>query len=264
MRLELDFLFINNKKELNKAWINKHAVQGLIYRQLQDTEFADLHNQSVSKLFTFSDWFSTNEKNVSRMFLSSPNDNLINLLEKEFTKQLGKLMFKGHVLIRIKKLKLRIWDRFRTGSPIVIIKKNHSKTEYYSFKDKTLSLSKFEKMIRDGGVAKYQAVTGEDDFYIEKPLFEELSFKKEVAVPIKKKGKSFPIIGSQWDLLRFRKDQSLRKFYEWLVDAGLGMKTSLGFGFLQNYPKTKKKTLDITKIRPPSLKGKQIITKEMI
>ena len=55
----------------------------------------------------------------------------------------------------------------------------------------------------------------------------------EVAVRVSKGKDKFIIIGSAWyKLERFRRQRRDEQFYRFLMDAGLGEKSSLGFGFL--------------------------------
>ena len=233
MRIELLFMSLEKNPSIKIDRVNKHAFQGLVYKLLQGTEFSDLHDKSHTKLFSFSDWFATKDKGISRIFISSPVSEFVKTLEAMLNKEVGRLVFKNNVLIGVKRARLRVWDYFQTASPVVLVL-TKSPTRYYSFRDRTLSLNKFEQLVRDGAVRRYRASTGEEDFILEEPLFEELSLRREVAVPVRKKGRSFPIIGSEWSVIKFRKDRSLTKFYSWLTEAGIGQKCSMGFGFLQN------------------------------
>ena len=227
----------NIQKLPPKPWVNKHAVQGLIYRFLQNTEFANLHDRFVSKNFCFSDWLKTKKSGVYRLIISSPNEKLIRVLEKAARKESGRLLFKGYVLIRTKTLRLTPKLPLRSGSPIVLVREKNPQPIYHSFRDRTITLTEFDEIIKRGAVARYRATMGESDFVTEEPLFSELQLEREIAVPVKMRGRSFPIIGSKWKTLVLNQDNSLRKFMEWLIDAGMGQKTSLGFGFLQ--PKRK-------------------------
>lgn len=248
----------NIRKTPSKPWINKHAVQGLIYRFLQNTEFADLHDRFVSKNFCFSDWLKTRKSGVYRLIISSPNEKFIRVLEKIARRESGRLQFKGYVLIRTKTLKLTPNVPLRTGSPIVLVREKNPQPIYYSFRDRTITLNEFDEIIKRGAVARYRATMGESDFVIEEPLFSELQLEREIAVPVKMRGRSFPIIGSKWKTLVLNQNRSFRKFMEWLIDAGMGQKTSLGFGFLQ--PKRK---ISYSKLTPLPVQAKSPVSSSL-
>ena len=212
---------------------NKHALQGLIYKQLKESEFHTLHSHHHSKLFSFSDWFKDKHGNGYFM-ISSPNDDLIKYLESKFKDQVGNLVFLDYILKDVRRKSHSSTRFLKTASPIVLVR-DSSTSEYYSFKKKTLSLQSFDEICKTSAVKKYRKFTGEEDFDFDGSLFDVFDLRREVPVRVDVRGKEFVVIGSTWNKLFLSRDKSRSKFYDWLADVGIGQKTSLGFGFLQPY-----------------------------
>ncbi len=76
-----------------------------------------------------------------------------------------------------------------------------------------------------------------ESFELEGPLFDNFIFDREVAVPIIKEQKKVIYIGTLWRKLDVGRklDKGERKFYKFLLDTGLGVRNSLGFGFVNPY-----------------------------
>jgi CRISPR-associated endoribonuclease Cas6 len=86
--------------------------------------------------------------------------------------------------------------------------------------------------LKENALKKYRAYYNED-LEFEENIFDRMVFRKEVAVNIYKKGTRFVIIGSVWKMLeKFEIKPEYRKFYNFIMDCGLGEKNSLGFGFI--------------------------------
>jgi CRISPR-associated endoribonuclease Cas6 len=139
-------------------------------------------------------------------------------------------------LVEIKKFKVPLRRRFQTGSPVVIYR-NARENEYFKFHAHH-DLRFFVERLKDNAERKYNAFYGED-FVLDGPLFDRIipklrnNGKLDVYVKVVKNGVPFPVIGSNWELLeKERIEPHERKFYRFLMDAGLGEKNSLGFGFL--------------------------------
>jgi CRISPR-associated endoribonuclease Cas6 len=67
-------------------------------------------------------------------------------------------------------------------------------------------------------------------------IFEQLQFKKQVAVPLRMKGEESIIIGTLWDFHFAPLDDLRRNLLQFGLDAGLGEMNSLGFGFINMKP----------------------------
>ena len=88
------------------------------------------------------------------------------------------------------------------------------------------------RRLYENSIKKYESYYGERINLGIYDLFDSLSFKKQIAVHIKKPGKDIRIIGTKWIFEKRRIPKELYKFYNFLLDCGLGEKNSLGFGFL--------------------------------
>ncbi|WP_297069451.1 CRISPR-associated endoribonuclease Cas6 [Thermococcus sp.] len=215
---------------------NKHAVQGFIYSMLRDTKYEERHDEPHFKFFTFSDFFRDRRGRITFM-VSSPEKGFISALYHNLKGRdhiyIGKHQLK---IIEAKKFNVPLRNRLQTGSPVVVYR-NSKKNEYFKL-HAHLDLRFFLERLRENAEKKYNAFY-DDGFILDRPLFDKLipkvrkNDKIDVYVKVVKGGVSFPVIGSNWELLeREHIKASERKFYRFLMEAGLGEKNSLGFGFL--------------------------------
>jgi len=213
--------------------VNNHTLQGGIYYLLEGTEFADLHKGSGFKFFTYSnifpigDFYPGKEKTF---IISSPNDKFINEIYNR-AREINYFYLSDSALriTEVKMLKIKSTGRYITGTPIVL-QADNKKSKYISF-EKGDSVKDFLVRLKENALKKYNAFY-DDELTMEHEIFDLLQFRKEVAVTVKKDGRSFIIIGTQWSLLQKKIPKGYGKFYQFLLDCGLGEKNSLGFGFL--------------------------------
>ena len=214
--------------------INKHTIQSMLYYHLLDTKYENYHNKKGFKYFTFSDIFPAKDFYPGKRYnliVSSPISELIKTWYNSFKKD--KYLYlsdEPFQITNVKKISMPLRNSFITGSPIVIYK-DSQKNLYFSFK-KDGDLKFFIERITENAIKKYNTFYN-DDFTLEGPIFDILSFKKEVAINAKIENNEFNIIGSMWSLLKkawIEKED--RKFYRFLMDCGVGEKNSLGFGFV--------------------------------
>lgn len=236
MRLKLDFVPIESFSYYD---VNKHTIQGFIYHTLKDTEFGNMHDKPKFKFFTFSDIFPpTNfQKGVAKsLIISSPNEKFIESLYSKLKEKdriyIGKYEFH---LKSIKKFRLKVKNRFISGSPVVLYKDSR-KNEYFKFHSHQ-DINFFLKRLEENARKKYHAYYGEDPIIIGN-LFDKMiprvrNGKVDIYIRIVKRGVPFTIVGSSWRLLEKRRiSREEKKFYKFIMDCGLGEKNSLGFGFL--------------------------------
>lgn len=213
--------------------VNNHTLQGGIYYLLDDTEFADLHKRSGFKFFTYSnvfpigDFYPGKEKTV---IISSPNDKLIKEIYRR-AKELNYFYLSDTALSikEVKMLNIRATGSYITGTPVVLQADSRG-SKYISFK-RGCSVRDFITRVKENALKKYN-VFYDDELTMDFEIFDLLQFRKEVAVMAKKDGRSFVIIGTLWSLLQKKIPKGYGKFYQFLLDCGLGEKNSLGFGFL--------------------------------
>jgi len=229
MRLRLSF-------ENGFSRPNKHAVQGFIYNLLRGTPYDRRHDEPRFKFFTFSDFF-TDRKGRTNLLISSPDSEFIKTLEEKLNGRekvyIGKTELR---IVEVKRFNLPLREAFQTGSPIVLYR-DADKNEYFKLHAHR-DLRFFLERLRENAEKKYMAFYGEE-FRLDGPLFDRVvpklrrNGKLDVYVRVVKNGTPFPVIGSNWELLeRTSISRNERKFYRFIMDAGLGEKTSLGFGFL--------------------------------
>lgn len=221
--------------DLKYSCINNYDIQGFIYSLLKDTDLSVYHNVKGFKFFNFSNIFPVSDFKIDEfknLIISSPNDLLINVLKDSLSEvkvfRLNKYYFR---LENITFLNSKVKSRVLTSTPIVLFE-NNRENRYYSFKSNP-DFNFYFNRLKDNALKKYNAFTGEN-FVLDGELFSSFSFRKEVAVPISKKGEKFLIIGSLWSLLEFNINKENKDFYQFLFDTGFGEKNSLGFGMLNN------------------------------
>ncbi len=214
--------------------INKHHVQGVIYESLRDTSYDTLHSLKTYKFFTFSDFYPADkefkENKEYYFFISSPDKYLIKTLRDNIPDNVNigqmEVEIKTRKMVNIKPRKIK----FITASPIITIVNN----KYLSFYHGT-NLALFLQEIKKTSIDKFNSFYN-DEFNFDGEIFDRLVFRKSVASKFRIKGREVIYIGSMWRLLE-RKiiDKDLRKFYQFIFDAGIGEKCSLGFGALNEY-----------------------------
>lgn len=212
----------------------KHTLQGFIYSALKESSYRSLHDTTSFKFFCFSDIFPSGdfrEDEIKNLIISSPDSNFINTLNESLNKK-NEFRLNTHKLRieEIKKIYVSLKNSFISGSPIVLYKDNKMNI-YYSFK-RDGDLDFFHSRLKDNAVKKYNAYFN-SDFQLEGDLFDNMEFKKEVAVRNFKGGKEFIVIGNVWSLLEKSKiDKDEKPFYNFIMECGLGEKNSMGFGFI--------------------------------
>jgi len=231
MRLKLTF---ESKNGFSRP--NKHAVQGFIYNMLKGTPYGERHDEPRFKFFTFSDFFMDREGSVN-LLISSPDGEFIKALAEKLNEREKVYIGKNELKIAgFKRFRLPLREAFQTGSPVVLYR-NADKNEYFKLHAHR-DLHFFLQRLKENAEKKYIAFYGEE-FHLEGPLFDRVipkmrrNGKLDVYIKVVKNGTPFPVIGSNWELLeRTKIPRNERRFYRFLMDAGLGEKNSLGFGFL--------------------------------
>jgi len=232
MRVKVTF---SANEEIAYDSITKHTIQGFIYNLLRGTPYEAKHNTPGFKFFTFSDIFPSGpiirSHEPKNLIISSPDREFISVLYEQLKPlteiKLGPYYFQ---VLDVKRFNLKLSKRFITGSPIVLYKENR-RGIYFSFKREP-NLQFFLWRLQDNALKKYNAYYGVD-YKLPGLIFDKIVFRKEVALPVRTKTKSFIVIGSLWEALekvKYTKDEL--SFYSFIMDCGLGEKNSLGFGFI--------------------------------
>ncbi|AAT42639.1 CRISPR-associated endoribonuclease Cas6 [Picrophilus oshimae] len=232
MRIKIKFY--TEEEPIPNYNFNKYDFQGMIYSSLLDAGVTDIHDGNSIRFFSFSDVFPYNyvkKDLIYNFMISSPVDRIINsiydVLNKNKYFYLSGYKFN---IAEIKKFDVNISKSFITGSPIVLYLDNR-KNRYFSIRNGD-SIAFFIKRLKENAIKKFN-IFYNDEISMNHLLFDKMKFHKEVSVLLNKGTKNFNIIGTMWyklDLLRLRRSEV--KFYKFIMDAGLGEKNSLGFGFI--------------------------------
>jgi CRISPR-associated endoribonuclease Cas6 len=221
--------------DLKYSCIGKYDIQGFIYSLLKSTDLSVYHNVKGFKFFNFSNIFPVSDfkvDNCKNLIISSPNVLFINVLKDSLKDvkvfRLNKYYFR---LEKVTFLNTKVGSKLISSTPIVLFE-NNRENKYYSFKSSP-DFNFYFNRLKDNALKKYNAFKGEN-FVLDGELFSSFSFRKEVAVPVTKKGDKFLIIGSLWNLLELDINKNNKDFYQFLFDVGFGEKNSLGFGMLNN------------------------------
>ncbi|WP_099211666.1 CRISPR-associated endoribonuclease Cas6 [Thermococcus henrietii] len=235
MRLLLE---LESDEEFPDWAFGKHAFQAMIYTHLTGTPYERVHDGRGFKFFCFSDVFPSGPYKpgvVKRLIVSSPDDSFIEVLyERLFPNERIYLGKHSLNLRSLKKLKLRPRRAFITGSPIVL-NAPEGKGRFFTFHHFN-SLAYFVDRLTENAVAKYSAFIGEP-FQLDGPLFTRMVPRIrrkgwfDVYVRVNIRGRYFDVPGTNWEYLEVPRNGD-RDFYTFLMDAGLGVLNSLGFGFI--------------------------------
>jgi len=237
MRLMITFRPLEDAPETG---VTKHTIQGLIYSHLWGTEYWERHDEARFKFFCFSDLFPPGDFRGGvdkNLLISSPDGEFVKILRERLEEK--ERLYLGTIpveLVRVKAFSLRPTGKFITGSPVVVRLMNGKERKFFSFQHGG-SIGYFVKRITENALIKYEAFTGER-FELDGPIFDKMvprvrkGEQVDVYVGMRMHGTSFIIPGSTWRLLEKRITPRNRRFYTFLMDAGIGELNSLGFGFI--------------------------------
>ena len=229
-----------------------HNLQGFIYSLLRGTEYAGIHDKDGCRFFSFSNLIPPTPivKKGSRrsLVIASPDDHFIETLSQRLHQLAAKEARIGRMTFTVKRIK-----QFRTqlpidrsceltlasGTPIVVRIPRYRYGEYgiepkkdyeYAYWRKEYTPTAFIKQLEENLAKKYSGYTGlETD---PEPILEKLRFKKQVAVPLRMKGKESTVIGTLWEFYLQPLNGQKRDMLQFGLDAGFGEMNSLGFGFM--------------------------------
>ncbi|NJE10062.1 CRISPR-associated endoribonuclease Cas6 [Thermococcus sp. MAR1] len=217
--------------------VDRHHVQAMIYSHLMGTQYDGVHNTSSFKFFTFSNLFpglEIREDVPKNLIISSPDEDFIETLAEKLEPverlYLGKIPFRVQSL---KMFRLKPGKAFITDTPIVVPGRFERFFTFYRDGD----INYFIERLTKNALKKYGAFTGET-IELNGPLFTKMvPYKRkkgwlDVYVRVHFSGHAKTIAGSLWKRLEFNIEPSTRTFYSFLLDSGLGMLNSLGFGFV--------------------------------
>ena len=227
-------------------------LQGLVYRFLRNSAFKTLHDRKGSKYFSFSNIIPPSrvidEGSNKTLIIASPDGHLIETISDDLEKmrcgevRIGEMAFKiEETEIFNQELPKDAFEgvTLTSGTPIVIRIPQNRLQEYgitpkhpyrYVYWRKEHTPTAFMKQLEENLAKKYNEYY---DAELEPfQIFEQLRFKKQVAVPLRMKGEESTIIGTLWNFHFAPLNGVKRDLLQFGLDAGFGEMNSLGFGFM--------------------------------
>ena len=189
-----------------------------------------------------------NEGSNKTLIIASPDRHLIETLSHSLDGVTNREIKIGEMTFRVEAAGIFDHDLPRdgfgeftltSGTPIVVRIPQNRLREYgitpkhpyrYVYWRKEHAPTAFMKQLEENLIKKYNEYydTELEPFQI----FEQLQFKKQVAVPLTINGEETTIVGTLWDFHFAPLDGLRRNLLQFGLDAGLGEMNSLGFGFV--------------------------------
>jgi len=228
-----------------------HNLQGFIYRLMRRVGYDDLHDRKGCKFFSFSNVIPptrTIEKgSIRSVVVASPDEDLIRTMQGELEEMWGSDIKLGNMSFRLEGSRLfdiELPEDFHectliAGTPIVVRIPKYRLSQYeidpardydYIYWRKEHTPTAFVNQLEENIVKKYKEYSSVEVKSLQ--IFEKLRFKKQVAVPLKMKGKETTVIGTLWEFHFQALNGSKREILQFGLDAGFGEMNSLGFGFM--------------------------------
>jgi CRISPR-associated endoribonuclease Cas6 len=227
-------------------------LQGLIYRFLRNSAFKTLHDRKGPKYFSFSNLIPPSrvidEGSNKTLIIASPDRHLIETLSHSLEGMMDREIRIGEMTFKVEAAGIFNYDLPRnasgeftltSGTPIVVRIPQNRLQEYeitpkhpyrYVYWRKEYTPTAFMKQLEENLIKKYNEYYDTELEPVQ--VFEQLRFKKQVAVPLRMKGEESTIIGTLWDFHFAPLDGLRRDLLQFGLDAGFGEMNSLGFGFM--------------------------------
>jgi CRISPR-associated endoribonuclease Cas6 len=227
-----------------------YKVQSFVYSLIRNSIYHNIHDSihtwdgSVTP-FCFSNIFPYGDMkkgNIKNLIISSPDGAFINLVSNQLkelnsTLNFGALQFELDKS-RVFELKISYPLKVHTATPIITRISQQEYSSYdlelkhpfkYIFWRQTYPLELLIRQLETNIVRKYVRYTNRDPN--SKISFNKFIFKKQISKKLTMHGSKQTVIGTFWDFW-FDEQNDLTQF---ALDAGLGERNRLGFGFLNTY-----------------------------
>jgi CRISPR-associated endoribonuclease Cas6 len=238
-------------------------LQGFIYNLLRGSVFDQIHNKEGHKFFCFSNIFPANdllENDRRTLIVSSPDAEFIKYLY-EMLQQSGRVKEVKVGIMKFKidslhKLTLALPDTtpfsLITGTPIIL---RIPSEKYEPFDSETMKkydyiywrsdhpIDLFIAQVESNLLKKYAEYSSRNTgnsisnggYSLSEAgssfsFFQRFRFKKQISTRVSIKGFDQVVIGTVWEF-RFNADID-KDLIQFALDAGLGERNSLGFGFM--------------------------------
>lgn len=241
-----------------------YHLQGLIYRLIQGSRYHQIHDKEGFKFFCFSNIFPAKDllKNDRRtLIISSPDRDFIDYMSQIFNRSWNRTVKVGAMNFDVESMQMlenKIPNNEKytliTGTPIIVRANRNTYTNYgvkprYDYEyvywrteyPVELFLRQLEMNLRKK-FGDFHSFHQDKDFInvnqaseaeggAEKPsIFQRAGFKKQISTKIIMKGTEQTIIATVWEFV-FEGWEN-KELLQFALDAGLGERNSLGFGFM--------------------------------
>jgi CRISPR-associated endoribonuclease Cas6 len=241
-----------------------YHLQGFIYNLLKGSKYDYVHDKDGYKFFCFSNIFPASPLvlgDYRTLIISSPDSEFVSYVHEVLRKPWNVEVKVGHMRFRIDSFETllpKIPDRspvsLITGTPIMIrIPKERyqlydirpSKEYDYVYWRSEYPLHLFVSQIESNLLKKYGEYLQLNNHSNHKennkltdllepstPLFHKFKFKKQISTKLVMKGFEQTVIGTVWEFGFHPYTEKEKELVQFALDAGLGERNSLGFGFM--------------------------------
>jgi CRISPR-associated endoribonuclease Cas6 len=246
-----------------------YHLQGFIYNLVKDSKYDYIHNKEGYKFFCFSNIFPAkelHEDDIRTLIVSSPDTDFIQSLYETLQLSLGrgvevKIGIMKFKIDSIQKLAIKVPESLPfsliSGTPIVVrIRREkyelyvpgESKDYDYIYWRSNYPIELFISQVENNLFKKYTEYSmfntdkcsreNYDNISSHRPLpvlFQKFKFKKQISTRVFMKGVDQIVIATVWEFA-FNNTFIDHKLVQFALDAGLGERNSLGFGFMNLLP----------------------------
>jgi CRISPR-associated endoribonuclease Cas6 len=240
-----------------------YHLQGFIYNLLKGSKYDYLHNKEGYKFFCFSNIFPAKDlvrNDIRTLIISSPDDEFVFYLLQIFDQPWNKTVRVGKMKFIIERTQiletsLPSNDKYSliTGTPIIVRANRNTYSKYgikprfdyeYVYWRTEYPVEMFLFQLETNLRKKYQEFwnlsqdkdRNRSDRSLElgdtqmPSLFCRAGFKKQISTRLTMKGFEEIVIATVWEFM-FEGWEN-KKLLQFALDAGLGERNSLGFGFM--------------------------------
>jgi CRISPR-associated endoribonuclease Cas6 len=242
-----------------------YQLQGFIYNLLRGSAYDQIHDKWGYKFFCFSNIFPAlefQENDVRTLIVSSPDSEFTKYLYERLQPSFGrgreiKVANMNFKIDSLEKLTVKLPDTtpnsLITGTPIIVripkekyneydFEQREKKYDYVYWRSEhpfDLFITQLENNLlnkydqyhrRQTDSIRYVETQDHKDTLKGHQLFHSFKFKKQISTRVFMKGFDQVVIGTLWEF-SFNADVN-KDIIQFALDAGLGERNSLGFGFM--------------------------------
>ncbi len=246
MRLLLKVRADADQKDIS---LDYNKLQGFVYRLLQESGYAGIHDKEGYKYFSFSNIFPHGDMkagDIRNFILASPNRGVIEAVARHLAAcrdnpiHIGDCSFAFHRLDSLDHTLPPAPVRIASATPIIIRIPEYNYDTYnvpdaerrprYVYWRPRISFDAFVKQLSENLIKKYNEYYGTEIAVTN--LFEQFFFRKPVHTRLIIEGKSYGVAASMWEFSWSHPTPIQKKVIGFGLDAGLGERNSFGFGFV--------------------------------